>query len=41
MYKTLKAELKKMLKDLMELSKDELVMQRVDKFSEMGVYNEG
>lgn len=26
MYKTLKAELKKMLKDLMELSKDELVM---------------
>lgn len=41
MYKTLKTELKKMLKDLMELSKDELVMQRVDKFSEMGVYNEG
>lgn len=41
MYKTLKAELKKMLKELMDLSKDELVMQRVDKFSEMGVYNEG
>lgn len=40
MYKTLKVELKKMLKDLLELSKDELVTQRVDKFSNMGVYTE-
>jgi len=40
MYKTLKAELKKMLKDLLELNKDELVNQRVEKFSNMGVYNE-
>ena len=40
MYKTLKVELKKMLKDLMELSKDELVTQRVEKFSNMGVYTE-
>ena len=40
MYKTLKVELKKMLKDLLELSKDELVTQRVEKFSNMGVYTE-
>lgn len=40
MYKTLKVELKKMLKDLLALSKDELVTQRVEKFSNMGVYTE-
>ncbi len=40
MYKTLKNELKKMLKELSELSKEELVSQRVDKFSKMGVYTE-
>lgn len=41
MFKTLKTELKKMLKELQELNKEELVMQRVEKFSNMGVYTEG
>lgn len=41
MFKTLKTELKKMLKELQELTKEELVMQRVEKFSNMGVYTEG
>ncbi len=40
MYKTLKQELKKMLKELLVLNKEELVNQRVEKFSNMGVYNE-
>jgi acetyl-CoA carboxylase carboxyl transferase subunit alpha len=40
MYKTLKSELKKMLKELMDTDPDELVMQRVEKFSKMGVYSE-
>lgn len=40
MYKTVKAELKKMLKDLCEADIDELVNNRVEKFSAMGVYNE-
>lgn len=37
MYKTLKTELKKMLKELKELPADELINQRIDKFSHMGV----
>ena len=41
MFKTMKTELKKMLKELSELETDELVNQRVDKFSKMGVYTEG
>jgi acetyl-CoA carboxylase carboxyl transferase subunit alpha len=41
MFKTMKTELKKMLKELSELDTDELVNQRVDKFSKMGVYTEG
>jgi len=40
MYKTLKNELKKMLKDLIDIDKDELVLSRVEKFSKMGVYTE-
>ena len=40
MYKTLKVELKKMLKDLLELDKENLVNQRVEKFSSMGVFTE-
>jgi len=40
MYKTLKSELKKMLKELMDTDPDELVMERVEKFSKMGVYTE-
>jgi len=40
MYKTMKSDLKKMLKELLEVGKDDLVMQRVEKFSRMGVYNE-
>lgn len=39
-YKNLKAELKKQLKELKELSADELVVQRIDKFSQMGSYVE-
>ncbi len=41
MYKTLKLELKKMLKELLVLNQEELVNQRVEKFSNMGVYIEG
>lgn len=40
MYKTLKAELKKMMKELIDINKEELILQRVDKFSKMGVYTE-
>lgn len=40
MYKTLKSELKKMLKELMDVDPDALVMERVEKFSKMGVYTE-
>lgn len=40
MYKTLKAELKKMLKELSSHSPEELINTRIDKFSHMGVYEE-
>ncbi len=40
MYKTLKSELKKMLKELKDLSPDQLIDERISKFSQMGVYQE-
>ncbi|HYG15341.1 MAG TPA: acetyl-CoA carboxylase carboxyltransferase subunit alpha, partial [Bacteroidia bacterium] len=40
MYKTLKAELKKILKDLSSHTPEELINSRIDKFSHMGVYEE-
>lgn len=40
MFKTLKNELKKTLKELKELSTDELINQRIEKFSNMGVVEE-
>jgi len=40
MFKTLKTELKRMIKELKDLSEDELVAQRIEKFSNMGVYEE-
>lgn len=40
MYKTLKAELKKMLKELKDVPADQLVEDRIQKFSNMGVYVE-
>lgn len=40
MYKTLKGELKKILKDLSSHSPEELINSRIDKFSHMGVYEE-
>lgn len=40
MYKTLKTELKKNLKELAELSCKRLVNQRIKKFSNMGAYSE-
>lgn len=40
MYKTLKTEIKKMLKELKELSGDQLIDERIAKFSSMGVYQE-
>lgn len=40
MYKTLKAELKKMLKELKDIPADQLVDDRINKFSNMGVYIE-
>ncbi|MBO6516049.1 MAG: acetyl-CoA carboxylase carboxyltransferase subunit alpha [Bacteroidia bacterium] len=39
-FKTLKTELKRMIKELKTLSADELIDQRVEKFSNMGVYEE-
>ncbi|MCC6722517.1 MAG: acetyl-CoA carboxylase carboxyltransferase subunit alpha [Bacteroidia bacterium] len=39
-YKTLKVEIKKILKELQEINIDELVNKRIEKFSGMGVYNE-
>src|SRR6056300_904840 len=36
MFKTLKTELKRMIKELKDLSEDELVAQRIEKFSNMG-----
>ncbi len=40
MFKTLKTELKRMVKELKELTPEELVNQRIEKFSNMGVYEE-
>ena len=40
MFKTLKSALKRMIKELKELSPEELVQQRIEKFSSMGVYEE-
>lgn len=40
MFKTLKNELKKTLKELKELPTDELINQRIEKFSNMGVVEE-
>ena len=40
MYKTLKAEIKKNLKELQEVNIENLVTSRINKFSEMGVYIE-
>jgi acetyl-CoA carboxylase carboxyl transferase subunit alpha len=40
MFKTLKTELKRMIKELKELSPEELVNQRIEKFGNMGVYEE-
>lgn len=37
-YKLVKAELKKQIKELKALEPDELVNQRIDKFSNMGAY---
>ena len=39
-YKSVKAELKKHIKELKELEPEELVNQRIDKFSNMGAYAE-
>jgi acetyl-CoA carboxylase carboxyl transferase subunit alpha len=41
MYKTLKTEIKKMLKELIDVDKDKMINDRVEKFSKMGVYVEG
>ncbi|MFT7591667.1 MAG: acetyl-CoA carboxylase carboxyl transferase subunit alpha [bacterium] len=40
MFKTLKNELKRTIKELKELSPDELINQRIEKFSKMGVVQE-
>ncbi|MFY0644051.1 MAG: acetyl-CoA carboxylase carboxyltransferase subunit alpha [Bacteroidia bacterium] len=40
MYKTLKLEIKKMLKELQELNPDKLIKKRIEKFSKMGSYEE-
>lgn len=40
MYKTIKLEIKRLLKELQELPPDELVRQRIEKFSSMGAYHE-
>ncbi|NUM31009.1 MAG: acetyl-CoA carboxylase carboxyltransferase subunit alpha [Bacteroidetes bacterium] len=40
MYKTVKSELKKILKELCETDINKLVNKRIEKFSNMGVYNE-
>jgi acetyl-CoA carboxylase carboxyl transferase subunit alpha len=37
-YQTVKSEIKKQLKDLMPIDPDTRVMQRIEKFSNMGVY---
>ncbi len=40
MFKTVKSELKRTLKELKELSTEELINQRIEKFSNMGVVQE-
>lgn len=40
MYKTMKAELKRILKDLQSHTAEELINTRIEKFSGMGVYEE-
>lgn len=40
MYKLMKAEIKKQIKTLKALSPEDLIAQRIDKFSNMGVYEE-
>ena len=40
MFKTLKGEIKKLIKDLKEHSPEELIEQRIEKFSKMGAYKE-
>jgi acetyl-CoA carboxylase carboxyl transferase subunit alpha len=40
MYKTLKTEIKRMLKELASYSTDDLINFRIEKFSNMGVYQE-
>ena len=40
MFKTVKNELKRTLKELKELSTEELIAQRIEKFSNMGVVQE-
>ncbi|MBI1183664.1 acetyl-CoA carboxylase carboxyltransferase subunit alpha [bacterium] len=37
-YKNVKAELKKLLKDLKDMESDELIANRIDKFSHMGAF---
>lgn len=38
MFKTLKTELKKMIRELREIPEEELVASRIEKFSQMGAY---
>ena len=40
MYKTIKSEIKKMIKELKDIPADDLIDQRIAKFSNMGVYHE-
>jgi len=40
MFKNLKTEIKKMVKELKEMSSEELIKTRIEKFSQMGVYRE-
>ncbi|MCB9262359.1 MAG: acetyl-CoA carboxylase carboxyltransferase subunit alpha [Flavobacteriales bacterium] len=40
MFKTLKTEIKRLIKELKDIPSDDLVNQRIEKFSNMGVYEE-
>ncbi len=40
MFKNLKIEIKKMVKELKEMSPEDLIKTRIEKFSQMGVYRE-
>ena len=40
MYKTMKTEIKRLLKELLPIEKEDLVARRIEKFSNMGVYTE-